>query len=327
MKYIFYSFALFLCTFLQATPLILTHGSWTEQGSKSAQEDRYFPTDQESPLIQIQDTNHALFFGIYDGHGGDGAAQWTHATLHTSFYKEASELLKQKDECDDELIQKALKMGFMTTSANYPCCYDGTTATVALFMNSTLYCANVGDTQAVLSRQGIARTLTTKHTVNNYYAALQKKTGAQLYEDFATAYPHYTRFPFTTKNLNHQHTQRSWFLMMQVHEQMFLLNLCRTLGDKVFSDHITAQPDVSTIQIVPHDEFVIIASDGLWDVIGLQPAVDFVHAQLSARELTADQVDTGIAQEIARDLIRAAHWASAHDNATATIIFLNHQGN
>jgi serine/threonine protein phosphatase PrpC len=325
MKRLLYFLTFFLCTFLQITPLILTHSSWTEQGNRRAQEDRYFPTDQESPLIQINGAYDAHFFGVYDGHGGDGAAQWAHATLHKHLSKEFCKLLKKKEQLDDADVQQALSLSFITTSANYACCYDGTTATVALFMDSKLYCANVGDTQAVLSRQGIARTLTTKHTVNNYYAALQENPHVQLYEDFATTYPQYTGFPFTIENLNHQHTQRSWSLMMQVHEQMFLLNLCRTLGDKVFSDHITAQPDVSTIQIVPHDEFVIIASDGLWDVIGLQPAVDFINAQLSTRGIAADQVDACIAQDIARDLIRAAHGASAHDNATATIIFFNHQ--
>lgn len=328
MKHLLYFLTLLSSTFLQITPVTLTHGSWTEQGTRSAQEDRYFPEPHESPIIHIQRAHqpHLVhFFGVYDGHNGDGAAQWTHATLHKQFKKEADTLLRNKEAFDDEIVQQALKQSFTVTSANYACCYDGTTATVALFMDSKLYCANVGDTQAVLSRKGIAQTLSTKHTVNNYYAQLQSKTDTQLYEDFATVYPQYTRFPFTSENLTQQHTQRNWSLIMQVQGKMFLLNLCRTLGDKLFSDHITAQPDISTIEIEPDHEFIIIATDGLWDVIGQQAAVNFVHDQLVRRGLTADQVDAYNAQEIAHNLIDAAHWASPHDNATVTIIFLNNE--
>ena len=43
---------------------------------------------------------------------------------------------------------------------------------------------------------------------------------------------------------------------------------------------ITAQPDLLTETLLPGDEFIIIACDGVWDVMSNQQAVDFVRARL-----------------------------------------------
>ena len=38
-----------------------------------------------------------------------------------------------------------------------------------------------------------------------------------------------------------------------------------------------AEPEITSTEIVPGDDFVVIASDGLWDVFTSQEAVDFVR--------------------------------------------------
>jgi hypothetical protein len=37
-----------------------------------------------------------------------------------------------------------------------------------------------------------------------------------------------------------------------------------------------AEPEITTTEIVSGDQFVVIASDGLWDVFTSQEAIDFV---------------------------------------------------
>ena len=47
-----------------------------------------------------------------------------------------------------------------------------------------------------------------------------------------------------------------------------VLAVSRGLGDIDLKEFITAEPDVSTHRITRDCEFVILASDGLWDVVG-----------------------------------------------------------
>ena len=46
-----------------------------------------------------------------------------------------------------------------------------------------------------------------------------------------------------------------------------VLAVSRGLGDIDLKEFITAEPDVSTHRITRDCEFVILASDGLWDVV------------------------------------------------------------
>ena len=39
---------------------------------------------------------------------------------------------------------------------------------------------------------------------------------------------------------------------------------------------ITAEPDVRERQLGPHDEYLVLATDGLWDVMTSQEACDIV---------------------------------------------------
>ncbi|ORM42075.1 putative protein phosphatase 2C 58 [Babesia sp. Xinjiang] len=67
------------------------------------------------------------------------------------------------------------------------------------------------------------------------------------------------------------------------------LNLSRSLGDLTFKqDHtlppaeqrISAMPDVRICPLTPHDEFVVLACDGIWDCKSNQQVVDFVRSRL-----------------------------------------------
>ena len=64
-------------------------------------------------------------------------------------------------------------------------------------------------------------------------------------------------------------------------------------------DLVTAEPDIFEDLLSPHDQFILLACDGLWDVFGNQEAVDFVRAALPLYR---------------PEEVRARHDATRHDS-------------
>ena len=88
------------------------------------------------------------------------------------------------------------------------------------------------------------------------------------------------------------------------------LNLSRAIGDLKYKGNkelhpkhqiITAEPDVEEAEIQPGDEFMLLACDGIWDVLTNQEAIDFVRKGLEAgrscSEVSCDILDHCIATD------------------------------
>ena len=84
---------------------------------------------------------------------------------------------------------------------------------------------------------------------------------------------------------------------------MIGLAMARSLGDfAVKSVGVIAEPEVKVFEIEDDvDEFLIMASDGVWEFIGSQEAVDIVSQKLSAGELVTALARTNRASDAAMD--------------------------
>ena len=108
-----------------------------------------------------------------------------------------------------------------------------------------------------------------------------------------------------------------------------VLNLARSFGDieyknlkesswdrKFSADLLIAEPETKTVTLGPDAEFLILASDGLYDVMTSQEAVNEVREQL--------HVSGGDVEAAARHLLKAA-LKNSMDNVSITVVSLNHQ--
>lgn len=59
-----------------------------------------------------------------------------------------------------------------------------------------------------------------------------------------------------------------------IHRVLGSLAVSRGIGDRSMKQWITAEPETKLFKIVPKVEFLIMASDGLWDKVSNQEAVD-----------------------------------------------------
>lgn len=81
-----------------------------------------------------------------------------------------------------------------------------------------------------------------------------------------------------------------------IHRVMGELSVTRAIGDREYKgtlkneyfgrcfleDLVLAEPEITQRTLGPHDEFLILACDGLWDVFGNQEAVDYVKVRTVA---------------------------------------------
>lgn len=132
----------------------------------------------------------------------------------------------------------------------------GCTAVVALIADGQLIVANAGDSRCVLCRSGEASALSRDH----------KPTDPDELARIAAA--------------------GGFVAEGRVNGS---LNLSRALGDMEYKNRrdlpaaaqaVTAQPEILSTHIHEGDEFIILACDGIWDVMTNQQAVDFVRDRL-----------------------------------------------
>jgi protein phosphatase 1L len=60
------------------------------------------------------------------------------------------------------------------------------------------------------------------------------------------------------------------------------LNMSRAFGDYIIKEHLSVEPDIWDNTLTDEDDFLIVASDGLWKVMNNDEAVAHVLAQESA---------------------------------------------
>jgi len=213
--------------------------------------------DAHTHLLSLSEDKDAAFFAVYDGHGGAKVAQYAGNHVHKkivsqSYYKQGDfiEAIKQgflevdQDMLNDESMKDELA---------------GTTALIALIKNGKIYCGNVGDSRAVASVGGIVHQLSFDHKPSNE---------AETKRIIAAG---------------------GWVEFNRVNGN---LALSRALGDFVFKKNekkrpeeqiVTAYPDVTVEDITPNHEFMVLACDGIWDVMTNQEVVDFVRARIAEK--------------------------------------------
>jgi len=207
------------------------------------------------------------------------------------------------DLLEDGLLHLAREVG----------CRDGTTANSVLITKSHIYCANTGDSRAVLSRNGVAIPLSIDHKP---FDAEERnrivKAGGQV-KCLMTQKPGIGCLP--AKRVP-EGIERLWPGGFSV---------SRALGDIDYKDLrrrkckvvnvLIHTPDITeTLIDQENDEFILIGTDGLFDVINNQTACDFVWKNLRKG---ADPFT------IAKLLTDKAFALGSEDNITALIIYFN----
>ncbi|MFH4973923.1 hypothetical protein AB6A40_000632 [Gnathostoma spinigerum] len=229
--------------------------SFYKVGSSCMQGWRINMEDAHTHLLSVPDDTNAAFFAVYDGHGGAKVSQYAGVHLHKTVV--GHPLYLEGD------IEGAIKQGFLALDEKMKNDEEmredmsGTTAVVVIIKDKKIYCGNVGDSRAVACVSGEARPLSFDHKPANEAEARRIVAAGGWVE-------------FNRVNGN--------------------LALSRALGDFAFKKNeqikaeeqiVTAYPDVTVCDLTHDHEFIVLACDGIWDVMSNQEVIDFVRERLA----------------------------------------------
>ncbi|RLN50660.1 hypothetical protein BBJ28_00019893 [Nothophytophthora sp. Chile5] len=206
-----------------------------------------FVVDGRAPALRVR---HILrdradvradtqFFGVYDGHGGARASSLLALLLplHLLAAPEFSSDLAAA--CQSASL--ALDAEIRTREAAGQC-EGGATALTLLLRGRTALLSNTGDCRAVLVAKGGDRAVGTQLTTDH------KATNADEKE----------------------RVERAGGLILYVKGVARVdgrLAVTRAFGDAELRPHVIADPEVTTLELQRGDEYIVLASDGLWDAM------------------------------------------------------------
>ena len=176
-------------------------------------------------------------FCLFDGHGTAESANFAAKELPSIL---SSYLAKFPND-----IPLSLRKTFIAADKQLSFAINhGTTAVVALIVGDYLYVANVGDSRAVLCRNGKAVWLTVDHKTS-----LEGET---------------ERIVEVGGFVVHNRVNGS-------------LAVTRALGDHFAGKAVSPEPYLTVTKLCSSDEFLLLACDGLFDVISNEAAIEMAR--------------------------------------------------
>ncbi|XP_061341987.1 protein kinase and PP2C-like domain-containing protein isoform X2 [Gastrolobium bilobum] len=259
----------------------LSWGSYATCGRRETMEDTHFV------LPHICNENDVYAFGIFDGHRGAAAAEFSSravpAVLQTlDFIGSPANALVEAFLKTDAAFRKELDSFRKTNRCMQKDWHPGCTAIAALVVRNKLFVANIGDCRAILCRAGNSIALSKDHVAS----CLEERERV-------------------IRHGGHVHWQvDTWRVGLPA------LQVTRSIGDDDLKPAVTAEPEIAESTLCAEDEFLVMASDGLWDVISSMDVINIIkntvkEPGMCSKRLATEAVERG-----------------SKDNITVIVVFL-----
>lgn len=291
----------------------------------------------ESGSLSLNDSGpYGTFVGVYDGHGGPETARYVNDHLFNNIKRFTSE---QQDMSVD-VIRKAFQAtedGFFSlVTKQWPykpqIAAVGSCCLVGIICSGVLYVANCGDSRVVIGR-------------------LASSTGEVFAEQLSAE--HNASFESVRQELQSLHPDDSQIVVLKhnVWRVKGIIQVSRSIGDVYLKKAeynreplyvkfrlrepfkkpiLSSEPSITVLPLQPHDRFLIFASDGLWEHLSNQEAVDIVnnHPHMgSARRLVKAALFEAAKKREMRysDLKKIERGVRRHfhDDITVVVVFLD----
>lgn len=275
------------------------------------------------------------YYAVFDGHCGNQAAIFCSNEFHRILFKHPlfcsdlqSAILETCKKVDDIFLKICREKNINA----------GTTALGAIIRQNSLTVFGIGDCQAVLSRHKSAMNMNKPHKPGRPDETKRVlDANGWITEEKELYMGRLHRMDLSDPLIVDKAKDVKWVTINRVCGE---IAVSRSIGDpdykgfmcdepvKTFfswpdnhnqmfkADLIIPDPEFTSTNLMPEDEFLIIASDGLWDVITEQESVERVEQGFKDGQ-TPDQ--------ISEDLVDLALRLGSSDNVTAIIVQFFHE--
>ncbi|XP_051965812.1 protein phosphatase, Mg2+/Mn2+ dependent, 1Da [Xyrauchen texanus] len=288
------------------------------------------------PSKNIRRPRDMALFAVFDGHGGPDAARFARDHLWDHIKKQRGFWLK-----DDDEVCAALRKGFISchhamwkklpewpkTVTGLPST-SGTTASIVVIRHDRMYVAHVGDSAVVLGVQddpsdGFIRAveITQDHKpelpkererIEGLGGSVIKKSGVN-------------RVVWKRPRLTHNGPVRR----STVIDKIPFLAVARALGDLWSYDFysgefvVSPEPDTAVIKLdLKKHRYVIIGSDGLWNMVSAQEAVSICQDNDKAKAINQKEHVSNAVLLVNHALLRWRQRMLRADNTSIIVICL-----
>ncbi|GER32479.1 protein phosphatase 2C family protein [Striga asiatica] len=245
-----------------------SYGYASSPGKRSSMEDFY------DTRIDGVDGEIVGLFGVFDGHGGARAAEYVKQNLFNNLIKHPKFISDTKSAIADAYSHTDSEFLKSENNQNRDA---GSTASTAILVGNRLLVANVGDSRAVICRGGNAIAVSRDHK------------------------------PDQTDERQRIENAGGFVMWAGTWRVGGVLAVSRAFGDRLLKQYVVADPEIQEEKVDDTLEFLILASDGLWDVVTNEEAVSMTRP-ISDPE------------EAAKRLMQEAHQRGSGDNITVVIV-------
>ena len=256
----------------------LHHASASVQGRRPYNEDR---SHSLHPLLSPNspsDPSPPSFFAVFDGHGGEAAVEYV--TSHLSSVLTSLPSYASLSSRPQALEEAFLACDAALRSPTAPSIgQSGTTCGCVLIDSDRIVSANCGDTRTVLvtsdSPHPIDLTVDHKPTDDSERRRIEAAGGKVTVNEIPIA----------------RNGKKTTITQAYVELGEAGLAVSRAFGDLSFKADGGRGVDEQVVVVRPHvqvrersvgDEFLVLASDGLWNFVPVDAIVDFVRGRLAA---------------------------------------------
>lgn len=221
----------------------------------------------EVPKVGREDRS---LFGVFDGHGVNGH--------HVSEFlvDKMSKLFLEHPDLDEDTVESVTQIFAKTSDSlqksSVDCTFSGSTGVVAFISNRRIYCANVGDSRCVLGymdgKKLRAKPLSDDHKPDRP-------------DEMARIISNQGRVEACRGPTGPIGPARVWLL----NDDVPGLAMARSFGDLIAASvGVICVPEISVHVIGPNDKMIVMGSDGIWEFISNQEAIDMVAESRDCKE-------------------------------------------
>ncbi|KAK6941920.1 PPM-type phosphatase-like domain [Dillenia turbinata] len=286
---------------------------------------------------QVETGRDSIFVGVYDGHGGPEASRF----ICDHLFQHLMRLARDNGTISEDVLRSAFSTtedGFLTlvrrTCAIKPTIAAiGSCCLVGVIWKGTLYVAHVGDSRAVLGTVGRSNNIIAEQLTRDHNASME-----EVRQELRASHPDDSHIVVLKQGI--------WRIkgIIQVSRSIgdaYLKKPEFSVGSSMPRFHIpeplrrpvlTAEPSICTRVLQPNDRFLIFASDGLWEHMSIQEAVEIVHNYprpgIARRLLTVALHVASRKREVTYDQVTKFEKGVRryfHDDISVVVIFIDHE--